>query len=99
MSGIYYCRYMAAGTTFRGKPFTREQTLTAAVWNGGDIPTEPSPNTPEGSRPNGNNPGGGGLVPPTVKGDDCCKAQIRLQYLMLVMLLIIAVLLALMLRR
>jgi hypothetical protein len=34
-----------------------------------------------------------------VKGDDCCKAQIRLQYLMLVMLLIIAVLLALMLRR
>jgi hypothetical protein len=34
--GIYTFRILAEGRTFRGLPFTREQTLTGAVWRGGD---------------------------------------------------------------
>jgi hypothetical protein len=36
--GIYRFRILAEGRTLRGRPFTREQTLTAAVWKGGDVP-------------------------------------------------------------
>jgi hypothetical protein len=36
LAGIYTFRIMAAGKTFRGSPFTREQVLTGAVWRGGD---------------------------------------------------------------
>jgi hypothetical protein len=36
--GIYRFRVRVRGTTRRGEPFTREQTLTAAVWRGGDQP-------------------------------------------------------------
>ena len=32
---------MAQGVTLRGKPFTREQLATAAVWRGGDNPYQP----------------------------------------------------------
>jgi hypothetical protein len=89
MSGIYNCRFMASGTTMRGKPFTREQTLTAAVWNGGDDPRTPTGNENEGGRPG--NPGG------TWPGDDnqldCCKTQVRLMYFFLLMLLLIAIIL------
>jgi hypothetical protein len=38
LPGIYRFRILAEGRTFRGRPFTREQTLTAAVWKGGDVP-------------------------------------------------------------
>lgn len=34
--GIHTFRVLAEGRTFRGLPFTREQTLTGAVWRGGD---------------------------------------------------------------
>jgi hypothetical protein len=34
--GIYRFRVRAQGTSFRGEPFTREKTLTAAVWRGGN---------------------------------------------------------------
>ena len=34
--GIYAFRVVAEGKTLRGLPFTREQTLTGAVWRGGD---------------------------------------------------------------
>lgn len=34
--GIYTFRILAEGRTFRGLPFTREQTLTGAVWRGGN---------------------------------------------------------------
>src|SRR5262249_39036200 len=34
--GVYRFRIRARGTTERGEPFTREKTLTAAVWRGGD---------------------------------------------------------------
>jgi hypothetical protein len=73
----------------RGKPFTREQTLTAAVWNGGDDPRTPTGNENEGGRPG--NPGS------TQPGDDgkldCCKTQVRLMYISLLMLLLIAIIL------
>jgi len=36
--GIYRFRVLAAGNTFRGTAFTREQLLTGAVWRGGDRP-------------------------------------------------------------
>jgi hypothetical protein len=39
--GVYQIRVRARGTTFRGEPFTREQTLTAAVWRGGDRTADP----------------------------------------------------------
>jgi hypothetical protein len=41
--GVYLVRVMASGLTFSGVPFTREQTLTAAVFAGGD---QPLPTTP-----------------------------------------------------
>lgn len=89
MSGIYTCRFMARGTTFHGKPFTREQTLTTAVWNGGDDPRTPTGNENEGSRPG--NPDG------TQPGDDgqiaCCRTQVRLMYISFLMLLLIAIIL------
>jgi hypothetical protein len=89
MSGIYDCRYIAEGVTMRGKPFTREQTLTAAVWNGGDNPPIPTGNENEGGRP-GND---GGTRP----GDDdelyCCKTQVNLTYISLLMLLLITIIL------
>jgi hypothetical protein len=89
MSGIYNCRFTASGTTMRGKPFTREQTLTAAVWNGGDDPRTPTGNENEGGRPG--NPGS------TQPGDDgkvdCCKTQVRLMYISLLMLVLIAIIL------
>jgi len=34
--GLYAVRIRAYGETFRGAPFTREQTRSAAVWPGGD---------------------------------------------------------------
>jgi hypothetical protein len=34
--GVYRFRIRARGTTEQGEPFTREKTLTAAVWRGGD---------------------------------------------------------------
>jgi hypothetical protein len=88
MSGIYNCRFMASGTTMRGKPFTREQTLTAAVWNGGDDPRTPTGDENEGGRPGGTGPG----RDPDPKVD-CCKSQIRLIYVALILLLLIAIIL------
>jgi hypothetical protein len=34
--GVYRFRLLARGETMFGEPFTREKTLTAAVWRGGD---------------------------------------------------------------
>ncbi|MGI8870649.1 MAG: M64 family metallopeptidase [Mycobacteriales bacterium] len=36
LTGLYTMRIRAVGSTFHGTPFAREQTLTAAVWPGGD---------------------------------------------------------------
>lgn len=88
MVGIYSCRFMATGTTMRGKPFTREETLTAAVWNGGDDPRDPTGDENEGGRPGNTGPGR------DPKSDvECCRMQIRLIYVGLVLLLLIALIL------
>ena len=81
VAGIYNCRFMASGTTLRGKPFTREQTLTAAVWNGGDNPRTPTGNENEGGRP-----GQEGRT-------DCCNKHVRLMYATSLIVLFIAILL------
>jgi hypothetical protein len=38
LSGVYRFHVKATGATLRGKPFTREQLLTGAVWKGGNNP-------------------------------------------------------------
>jgi hypothetical protein len=43
IDGVYPIRVAAGGVTFNGAPFTREQTLTGAVFHGGD---QPLPTTP-----------------------------------------------------
>src|SRR5262249_29697190 len=40
--GMYRMRFRGRGVTRSGQPFTREKTLTAAVWHGGDVPQNPS---------------------------------------------------------
>jgi hypothetical protein len=39
-TGVHKLRVRASGRTRRGMPFTREQTLTAVVWRGGDRDAE-----------------------------------------------------------
>ena len=39
-AGTYHVRARARGRTRKGRPFTREQALTAAVWHGGDRDVE-----------------------------------------------------------
>ena len=46
-TGVYTIRFLAEGGTSRGAAFTREQLATAAVWPGGDRPTDP-PGDPTG---------------------------------------------------
>ena len=46
MSGVYRFRVLGTGQTFRGRRFTREQTLTGAVWQGGDMPPSSSKDDP-----------------------------------------------------
>lgn len=48
IAGVYRFRVRARGQTRKGLPFTRERTLTAAVWRGGDRDAENSAN-PGGS--------------------------------------------------
>ena len=36
LPGVYPARFLAAGTTRLGTPFTRDQLRTGAVWRGGD---------------------------------------------------------------
>lgn len=40
--GVYRVRVRARGRTRTGRPFTRERTLSAAVWHGGDNPVDRS---------------------------------------------------------
>jgi hypothetical protein len=46
--GTYVFRILAEGRTFRGRRFTREQTLTGAVWKGGDNPPPSGKDDPNG---------------------------------------------------
>lgn len=45
--GVYQFRILADGRTLRGLPFTREQTLTGAVWRGGDNPSPTMKDDPD----------------------------------------------------
>ncbi|MES9991893.1 MAG: M64 family metallopeptidase [Candidatus Thiodiazotropha sp.] len=56
--GLYSARYRANGTTYRERPFTREQLRTASVWTGGDQPPQTTHPGGDGSK----DPGSGGLV-------------------------------------
>lgn len=47
LDGVYTMRILGSGWTRRGRPFTREQTRTAAVWLGGDR-EPPDPNRGSG---------------------------------------------------
>ncbi|MDQ4015987.1 MAG: tyrosinase family protein [Thermoproteota archaeon] len=46
LTGIYRFHVRAAGATMHGKPFNREQTLTGAIWKGGDQPPPTSKDDP-----------------------------------------------------
>lgn len=43
LAGVYRFRVLARGTSQGGYEFTREQTMTAAVWRGGDSPPAEEP--------------------------------------------------------
>jgi hypothetical protein len=51
-TGVYTIHFFADGGTSRGTPFTREHLATAAVWPGGDRPTDP-PSDPGGGSDGG----------------------------------------------
>ncbi len=46
LSGLYTMRVRALGSTFRGTPFEREQTLSAAVYPGANNPSRPGDGGP-----------------------------------------------------
>ena len=79
IQGTYSCRFLANGATIRGNEFTREQTLTAAVFQGGDTPTrEPTDS--------GNDGKVGRLI------EKCCQSITRLLIGILILILIFIVL-------
>jgi hypothetical protein len=79
MAGVYRFRALASGVTMRGLSFTREQTLTGAVFPGGDQPLSTS--TDDGRD-------GGGLV-----GRECCTRLTRLLMILAILLFIIIMIL------
>jgi hypothetical protein len=50
MGGVYRFRVQATGRTLRRRPFSREQFVTGAVWQGGDNPFPNSKDDPEEER-------------------------------------------------
>lgn len=78
--GTYYCRFLANGATIRGNKFTREQTLTAAVFQGGDTPT-----------PDPTDPGKDGIIGRIFK--KCCQKITRILMGILIGILILILIL------
>lgn len=77
--GTYHCRFLANGATIRGNEFTREQTLNAAVFQGGDRPTtEPT------------DPGKGGIIGELFK--KCCQRVSAILTGLLILILILVIL-------
>ncbi len=77
--GTYSCRFLANGATIRGNEFTREQTLTAAVFQGGDTPTtEPT------------DPGKDGTIGGLLK--ECCQKLTRILIGIFILILIFIIL-------
>jgi hypothetical protein len=79
MAGVYHFRVVASGVTLRGLAFTREQTLTGAVFQGGDQPLPTST--------------GGGQGAGLFDGKNCCTWLIRLLSVIAILLVIIILLL------
>jgi hypothetical protein len=79
ISGTYVCRFVARGATLRGTEFTREQTLTGAVFQGGDT---------SGSKPTdaGINGESGSLM------EKCCQNLTRILIGILILILILIIL-------
>jgi hypothetical protein len=73
-TGVYQFRVRAAGATLRSQPFTREQGLTGAVYQGGDNPP------PTITRDPGGNP---------TDGKNCCTRLTWLLWVLAILLLII----------
>jgi hypothetical protein len=88
MAGTYNCRFMAKGITLRGTRFTREMTLDAAVFPGGNRP----PAKGDELEPGGGN-SGGGMVDVYRK---CCT---WMRWLLLLIILLMIVIIFLLIRR
>jgi hypothetical protein len=79
MAGVYRFRALASGVTMRGLSFTREQTLTGAVFPGGD---QPLPTSTGDGRDGG-----------VIDGKNCCQTLTRLLWILAVLLFIIILIL------
>ncbi len=76
IAGIYTCRFVARGGTLRGTEFTREQTLTGAVFQGGDRTGSKPTDSGLDGRPNG-------------LFEKCCQNLTRILLGILILLLIL----------
>jgi hypothetical protein len=81
MAGVYHFHVLASGVTFREKPFTREQLLTGAAFQGGDDPLPTSDGRPDGGDSLGSR--------------ECCKRLIWLLWILAILLFIIILILLL----
>lgn len=84
IAGVYTYRVMARGRTRRERDFTREQTRTCAVWQGGDQPSDQP-----GTGDDGGLPGGFAEL-----FERCCRTVTRLLTYIIFLLLIAILLLA-----
>lgn len=73
-TGVYQFRVRAVGATLRGQPFTREQGLSGAVYQGGDNPPPTSDRDPLGN--------------PT-DSQNCCRRLTWLLWVLAILLLFI----------
>lgn len=83
LPGIYKFRLLAEGGTYRGAPFTREQILTAAVFN----EVRPTPGLDDDGR--------GGVAGAIER---CCRRNGTLAVIIIILLIIVIILLLLRLR-
>lgn len=81
LAGVYRFRALASGATMRGLLFTREQTLTGAVFPGGDTP--PPTTTGGGSQGAGSD----------LEGKKCCTRLTWLLWVVAILLLFITLIL------
>jgi hypothetical protein len=84
LPGVYKFRLLAEGGTYRGAPFTREQILTAAVFN----EVRPTPGLDDGD-------GKGGVAGAIER---CCRRNGTLAVIIIILLIIVILLLLLRLR-
>jgi hypothetical protein len=84
LPGIYRFHLLAEGGTYRGAPFTREQLLTAAVFN----EVRPTPGLDDGD-------GTGGVAGAIER---CCRRNGILAVIIIILLIVVIILLLLRLR-